>query len=288
MKNSKLKIRGLSIIRDYRYLMVIAMLGIVFTLFGLSPAITAAEALFEEQYYEAVVINIVESGQEQTDPDNWIVEQEVELRLLSGERQGETITAKNSLSGTVGMDIDLQPGDRVIVYSILQDNVIQESYIAERVRAPYIKYLVLLFVVVLVVVGGVFLIYLGIAMIRDVSTGQLKTLPGSDAQSGSVPVTMHPILAGILISLLNPFWSVWWATVGLSYLTFSLDSGPPGIVSFFSGHILSDFAWYTLIAFAVAKGQTLLSPKIYQAILISCGLFMLGLGLYFFYTGIRA
>ena len=136
MKNSKLKIRGLSIIRDYRYLMVIAMLGIVFTLFGLSPAITAAEALFEEQYYEAVVINIVESGQEQTDPDNWIVEQEVELRLLSGERQGETITAKNSLSGTVGMDIDLQPGDRVIVYSILQDNVIQESYIAERVRGP--------------------------------------------------------------------------------------------------------------------------------------------------------
>ena len=141
---------------------------------------------------------------------------------------------------------------------------------------------------VIALVGGVFLIYLGIAMIRDVSTGQLKTLPGSDAQSGSVPVTMHPILAGILISLLNPFWSVWWATVGLSYLTFSLDSGPPGIVSFFSGHILSDFAWYTLIAFAVAKGQTLLSPQIYQAILISCGLFMLGLGLYFFYTGIRA
>ena len=202
MKNSKLKIRGLSIIRDYRYLMVIAMLGIVFTLFGLSPAITAAEALFEEQYYEAVVINIVESGQEQTDPDNWIVEQEVELRLLSGERQGETITAKNSLSGTVGMDIDLQPGDRVIVYSILQDNVIQESYIAERVRAPYIKYLVLLFVVVLVVVGGLQGAKALVGLGFTVGGIYYLLLPGLLKGYSPLPITIAVLIGVTLLTML--------------------------------------------------------------------------------------
>jgi uncharacterized membrane protein len=202
MKNSKLKIRGLSIIRDYRYLMVIAMLGIVFTLFGLSPAITAAEALFEEQYYEAVVINIVESGQEQTDPDNWIVEQEVKLRLLSGERQGETITAKNSLSGTVGMDIDLQPGDRVIVYSILQDNVIQESYIAERVRAPYIKYLVLLFVVVLVVVGGLQGAKALVGLGFTVGGIYYLLLPGLLKGYSPLPITIAVLIGVTLLTML--------------------------------------------------------------------------------------
>jgi threonine/homoserine/homoserine lactone efflux protein len=80
---------------------------------------------------------------------------------------------------------------------------------------------------VIALVGGVFLIYLGITMIRDVGMGRLKTLPGSDAQSGSVPVTMHPILAGILISLFNPFWSVWWATSWLELPNLFSGQWPP-------------------------------------------------------------
>lgn len=126
----------------------------VLTLICVPANAKAAEEPIQEQYYEAVVINIVEAGRQQMDPNNWIVEQEIEVRVVSGERQGETIIAKNSLSGTEGMDIELQPGDRVIVYSVIQDNAIQVSYIAEQVRAPYLKYFVLLFVIVLVVVGG--------------------------------------------------------------------------------------------------------------------------------------
>jgi threonine/homoserine/homoserine lactone efflux protein len=45
--------------------------------------------------------------------------------------------------------------------------------------------------------------------------------------------------------------------------------------------------WYTMIAWAVSKGQAFLSPKIYQALLISCGVFMLGLGVYFVHSGLR-
>lgn len=140
---------------------------------------------------------------------------------------------------------------------------------------------------VIALIGGVFLVYLGITMIRDVWSGRLRTIHADNTDgSVSVPVSMHPVLAGILISLFNPYWSIWWATVGLSYLTFSLNSGLSGVTSFFSGHILSDLAWYTLVAYTVSKGQAFLSPRIYQGLLFGCGLFMLGLGLYFFYSGL--
>ncbi|MGI5887435.1 MAG: YibE/F family protein [Syntrophomonadaceae bacterium] len=141
------------VIIDFQRLMAATVLGVLLVL-NWVPAVGAQEP-FEEHYSEAVVINIIESSSEQIDPDNWIVEQEIEVRLVSGEYQGETIIAKNSLSGTKGMDIELKPGDRVIVYSAVQDNVIQESYIAERVRAPFLKYFVLFFALVLVAVGGV-------------------------------------------------------------------------------------------------------------------------------------
>jgi len=140
---------------------------------------------------------------------------------------------------------------------------------------------------VIALVGGIFLLYLGIAMIRDVLTGRLTTISTEPAQSTSAPVTMHPVLSGILISLFNPYWSVWWATVGLGYLTLSLRSGAAGIAAFFSGHILADLLWYTLIAIMVSQGRTFLSPRVYRAILTGCGLFMLVLGIGFLYSGLR-
>ncbi|NLP23483.1 MAG: YibE/F family protein [Syntrophomonadaceae bacterium] len=145
--------RRLFTIIDFQRLMAAAILGVLLAL-SCVPAVSAEEP-FEEHYSEAVVVNIIESSSEHIDPDNWIVEQEIEVRLVDGKYQGETIIAKNSLSGTEGMDIELKPGDRVIVYSAVQDNVIQQSYIAERVRAPFLKYFVLFFALVLVAIGGV-------------------------------------------------------------------------------------------------------------------------------------
>ncbi|HNX29653.1 MAG TPA: LysE family transporter [Syntrophomonadaceae bacterium] len=138
---------------------------------------------------------------------------------------------------------------------------------------------------VIALAGGLFLIYLGIVMIRDVRTGKLVQIDSQAVAALEKPISMHPTLAGILFSASNPFWIIWWATIGLGYLTLALKSGAAGIASFFSGHILSDFLWYTMIAYAVSKGAGFLSPRIYQGILTACGIFMLVLGGYFLYTG---
>ena len=134
-------------------------------------------------------------------------------------------------------------------------------------------------------VGGVFL-YLGYNMSRDARAGRIQlTTSGTAVKSGN---DLHPVLVGLLLSISNPFWSVWWATVGLGYLVLAIPLGLTGVASFFTGHILSDLLWYTLISIAVAGGQKFLKPGVYNAIIFMCGLFLLGMGGYFIYTAFFA
>ncbi|GFN24027.1 LysE family transporter [Thermanaeromonas sp. C210] len=145
---------------------------------------------------------------------------------------------------------------------------------------------------VIAMIGGVFLIYMGWGIFRDAWYHRV-TLNVDPAQADNPEETsssprkyMNLVLAGVLVSLSNPYWTLWWATVGLGYIVLSLKQGVPGLVSFFSGHILSDLAWYSLVAVAVAKGRHWVTPVIYRGILLVCGLFLIFLGGSFTFWGV--
>lgn len=136
------------------------------------------------------------------------------------------------------------------------------------------------------IVGGLFLLYFGWGMSRDALKGRvsldlkggLKDLSGPAEKAGR---GMHPVVAGILVSLSNPYWSMWWATVGLLYITQALQVGTRGMASFFSGHILADLLWYVLVSAVVAGGRRFITQRLYNGLLAVCGIFILGLGVYF-------
>jgi len=154
------------------------------------------------------------------------------------------------------------------------------------------------------VLGGAFLIYMGWNMARDASAGKISLKAVSQVRQGDgSPVSLetgtsnhfnktsghtrlHPVLAGILFSVSNPYWMLWWATIGLGYISLSMQRGFMGLSLFFSGHILADLVWYSLISAAVAGGIKFLSNRIYRGILVACGIFLLGLGGFFIYDGI--
>lgn len=138
---------------------------------------------------------------------------------------------------------------------------------------------------VISLVGGVFLLYLGFSMVKDSLAG--RVLINHEVIAESSGKLMHPVPVGILVSLSNPYWNIWWATVGLSYLTLAMKSGPIGIAAFFSGHISADLLWYSFISGLISGGQRFINPKVYNFILTLCGVFLLGLGVYFFYNGIK-
>jgi len=127
--------------------------------------------------------------------------------------------------------------------------------------------------------GGVFLLWLSFTMFRGL--GEIK---GEFA--GGVTTWGGPVTAGILTSAANPYWIVWWVTVGLSYIVISMKFGLLGVAVFFVGHILADLIWYSFISFLVSRGKRHLSAGIYKVITGVCALLLVFFGLYFGLWGI--
>ena len=95
------------------------------------------------------------------------------------------------------------------------------------------------------------------------------------------------VLSGITVSVSNPYFAIWWVTIGLGYITQSLRFGPAGIACFFAGHILADCLWYGAVSLALARGKRFISPSMYRT-LMSAGASMLAFfACYFFYSGLN-
>jgi len=130
------------------------------------------------------------------------------------------------------------------------------------------------------VLGAGMLGWMGLALMRASRHSHLEF--DSQAPSG-----LHPVLSGVLLSLANPYWLLWWLTIGLGYVMFSAKYGLTGVALFYVGHILADFVWYSLVSGAVAQGRRFLSDRIYQGFLACCGFFLVGFGGYFGFQGVK-
>ena len=143
--------------------------------------------------------------------------------------------------------------------------------------------------------GGAVLLWMGFQMLRsaphqalDLGRESAGAVHNPGTMTGARPATMVAALvpAGALVSLSNPYWVLWWASIGAAYMSESLEEGAAGVTSFFTAHVLSDYAWLSLVAFALATGRRLISRRLYRGILVSCGLFLVLLGGRFLYTGV--
>jgi len=131
-------------------------------------------------------------------------------------------------------------------------------------------------------VGGTILMGMGLMTVRR---GQQKvTMPTASPGMGQGRML---VLSGVLASISNPYWLIWWITLGMTYLLWSLNLGVAGVASFFTGHILADLVWYALVAFIIATGRKIMNDTAYRGLLIVCGLALLLLGGYFIISAAR-
>lgn len=140
-----------------------------------------------------------------------------------------------------------------------------------------------LFETIVSVLGGAFLLWMGYGMLRDAWSGNIAL----DLTVKNGQTLIGPVMAGILVSLSNPYWSIWWSTIGLNYITSAWKYGLTGLALFFTGHILADFTWYGAVSFAVAKGRSLMSDTLYRGIIAVCGAFLVALAFGFIWNGAR-
>ena len=88
-------------------------------------------------------------------------------------------------------------------------------------------------------------------------------------------------MAGLVTSAANPYFWIWWLSVGSALLISSLEGGLIPAVAFMAGHWAADTGWYLFVSTAVAKGRTILPDRTYQWIMAACGIFLVLFGVYY-------
>ena len=137
-------------------------------------------------------------------------------------------------------------------------------------------------------VGGLILLWFGWGIYRSAKKGEAYldfSEAGISVEEINKPQSIRPWISGIILSLTNPYWSLWWATVGVSYVVVAMSLGTIGLLTFFTGHMLSDLAWFSLVSFIVNTGRNFISDRLYQGVLMICAAFLVLLGCWFSYDG---
>ena len=123
--------------------------------------------------------------------------------------------------------------------------------------------------------GGVFLVIMAIQMLSSLRIAEQK----------EVKVTRSgPIVAGIVLSGSNPFFLIWWASVGLNLAITATGIGIWAFALFAIVHWLCDLIWFSILSWASFKGSVLLGPRRQKKILLICSLVLLVFGLFFIYN----
>jgi len=130
---------------------------------------------------------------------------------------------------------------------------------------------------VLSIVGGAMIIWLGIGMFRA----------RVEMVQGGKDLPYNAFVAGILTSGLNPFFLLWWATIGSMLIMRFLDFSTTGLIVFIIVHWLCDLVWLSFVSIMVYRTRSLWGRKIQQGLFIACSLLLVGFGAWFLISGIQ-
>jgi threonine/homoserine/homoserine lactone efflux protein len=131
--------------------------------------------------------------------------------------------------------------------------------------------------IALSLVGGGMLIWMGIGMFRarrDVVES------GKDLAYGAVT-------AGVIMSATNPFFLLWWATVGSMLVMKFTQFGDGWLPVFIAAHWTCDLIWLSVVGIIIYRTKSLWGNKFQTGVLVVCSILMLGFGGWFIISGIQ-
>ncbi|MDY0088101.1 MAG: LysE family transporter [Coriobacteriia bacterium] len=133
----------------------------------------------------------------------------------------------------------------------------------------------------LALLGGAVLLWMG----ANLLSGALRQTIAEDliaVEAQAVPASgLGAVTQGAIVSITNPWWTLWWATIGVKLATDGLAIGPIGVAAFFIGHQLADVSWYGFVIAVVHKGKGLLTPRVYTVIMGILGAALVYMGVRF-------
>ena len=132
---------------------------------------------------------------------------------------------------------------------------------------------------VLSVVGGGMIIWLGISMFRA----------RAEVVRGGKDLPYNAFTAGIITSGLNPFFLLWWATIGSMLLMRFIEFSTAGLMLtlFIVVHWLCDLVWLSFLSVVIYRTRSLWGRKFHEGLFIGCSLLLVGFGGWFIVSGVQ-
>jgi len=124
--------------------------------------------------------------------------------------------------------------------------------------------------------GGLFLLMMSIDMFRSVNSEDV----------GASKNAYSPVVAGMLLSVGNPYFLVWWGTVGATLILHSVRFGLMGFLAFAILHWLCDFFWNYFLSVLSYKGGEFFGKRFQKVVFLVCGVFLLFFGVKFIVDGV--
>jgi len=140
----------------------------------------------------------------------------------------------------------------------------------EILKIPYIKAIIGL-------LGGLFLLKMGLGLLQGIK--QAKINSSNDPHS--------PLMAGIILSLANPYFLIWWATIGSILIFRSITFGLLGFVIFMILHWFCDFFWCYFLSALSFKGGQFFGKRLQQVLFAICGVFLLFFSAKFIFDAVK-
>jgi threonine/homoserine/homoserine lactone efflux protein len=122
-------------------------------------------------------------------------------------------------------------------------------------------------------IGGIALIAFGALTIAGSRKATMRT---SSSQTLS-----NPYMAGLVTSAANPYFWIWWLSIGSAMVIAGLQGGLVLVGALMIGHWSADTVWLTLVSTSVSKGRMIVSDSTYQKIIALCGIFLILFGAYY-------
>jgi threonine/homoserine/homoserine lactone efflux protein len=121
------------------------------------------------------------------------------------------------------------------------------------------------------IVGGLLLFYMGAEMVRS----------REKLVRGKTEMKYSSFTAGILTTIANPYFLLWWATVGAALITGAVQFGLIMLPVFAIVHISCDFGWDHFVSVTVFKSKGLWSERRHHYLFVISGIIMLFFAVYF-------
>ena len=95
---------------------------------------------------------------------------------------------------------------------------------------------------------------------------------------GSKVLRYGSLVTGIVMTGGNPYFLLWWATIGVALISGAVAFGIYGLVLFTIVHLSCDIAWEQVVSMTVFRTRHLWTPGVQKTVFSICAMALIGFG----------